>query len=370
MKIGYLADCHSSHTERWVNYFKKNGHEVFVITSEINQNLDVKQYQLRGGLPIPFTSGDSAFNYVFSPYALFKVKQIFDKEKPDIVHAHYLSHYGFIAAVVNYHPLILTAWGSDVLINPNQFRILRYMVKYALKKGDIITCDAEHMVSALKNLGTKLSKIKVIYFGTNTEKFNPSKRNIKLKEKLGASNLPIIISLRNLEPLYNIETFVRSAAIVLKTIPNSLFLVVGGGSQEKFLKELAISLNISDNLKFIGSIENKKVPEYLASSDIYVSTSLSDAGLAASTAEAMACGVPVIITNFGDNKRWVTDHVNGFLFPCKDHKLLAEKIILLLKNEQDRIKFGTNNRNIIQKKLNYWKEMEKMKNIYDDLSQR
>jgi glycosyltransferase involved in cell wall biosynthesis len=129
-------------------------------------------------------------------------------------------------------------------------------------------------------------------------------------------------------------------------------------------------LGISDSVKFVGFIPNEKLPEYLASADVYVSTSLSDAGLAASTAEAMACGLPVIVTDFGDNRRWVKNGVNGFIVPLRDPKTLADKIVYLLKNENIRKEFGIRNRIIIEKKNNYYKEMERMEHIYEVLAGR
>ena len=104
--------------------------------------------------------------------------------------------------------------------------------------------------------------------------------------------------------------------------------------------------------------------------DVYVSTSLSDAGIAASTAEAMACGLPVIVTDVADNKKWIDNGVNGFVVPVKDPKSLAEKIIYLLQNEDIRKKFGKINRKIIEERNNYYKEMEKMEDIYKELVQR
>jgi glycosyltransferase involved in cell wall biosynthesis len=104
--------------------------------------------------------------------------------------------------------------------------------------------------------------------------------------------------------------------------------------------------------------------------DVYVSTSLSDAGIAASTAEAMACGLPVIVTDVADNRDWVEDGDNGFVIPVKSPKLLAEKIIYLLKNENIRKKFGKSGRKIIEERNNYYKEMEKMENIYEKLMER
>jgi len=100
---------------------------------------------------------------------------------------------------------------------------------------------------------------------------------------------------------------------------------------------------------------------------VYVSTSLSDAGLAASTAEAMACELPVIITDFGANAEWIQDGKNGFLVPMKNSKSLADKIIVLLKDKNLREKFGKKGRQLIKERLDYDTEMSKMERIYEEL---
>jgi glycosyltransferase involved in cell wall biosynthesis len=123
----------------------------------------------------------------------------------------------------------------------------------------------------------------------------------------------------------------------------------------------------SESVKFIGFVRNDRLPDYLNSVDVYVSTSLSDAGIAASTAEAMACGLPVIVTDVADNRMWVEDGANGFVIPTKNPKLLAERIIHLLKNEDIRRRFGNINRKIIEQRNNYYVEMQKMEGIYKKL---
>jgi len=179
-----------------------------------------------------------------------------------------------------------------------------------------------------------------------------------------------VISLRNLDPIYDVESLIRSVPWVLKEVPESKFLIAGKGSEEKRLRELAKSLGVSDNVKFVGFIPNKELPAYLNTVDVCVSTSLSDAGIAASTAEAMACGLAVIVTDVADNRKWVEDGVNGFVVPIKDPKSLAEKIIYLLRNEDIRNQFGKINRKIIEERNNYYKEMEKMEEVYKELIQR
>jgi glycosyltransferase involved in cell wall biosynthesis len=61
-------------------------------------------------------------------------------------------------------------------------------------------------------------------------------------------------------------------------------------------------LNVDDFVQFLGRIPHEAMPDLLTQADIYVSTSLSDAGISASTAEAMACGLPVIVTDTGENR--------------------------------------------------------------------
>ena len=309
------------------------------------------------------------FKMVYIP----KIKSLIKSISPDILHAHFVTNYGFFGAWCSFNPFVITAWGSDVL-NVPEARLIsmvkKLFAKCALKKADLITCDAEHVKNAMRILGVAPEKIILVYFGVDTRKFGPGEKSEELRVKLGIYDSPTVISLRNLEPLYDIETLIRSLPLVLKEVPESQFLIAGKGSEEKRLKELAESLGVSDNVKFVGFIQNDELPQYLSTVDVYVSTSLSDAGIAASTAEAMACGLPVIVTDVADNKKWVDNGVNGFVVPVKDPKSLAEKIIYLLQNEDIRKKFGKVNRKIIEERNNYYKEMEKMEDIYKELTRR
>lgn len=370
MKICYLADVGigSIHGLRWANYFAKNGHEVHIISLR-KPNNDIKDITLHI-IKMRDTKIRVVRWIVNSLPILLQTKRLLKKIEPDILHAHCAYDSGVIGALANFHPFVVTVWGSDVLIAPKKSKITKYTVKFELKKADLITCDAEHIKEPLIQLGADPQKISLIYHGTDTRKFNPGERDESLREELGILDSPSIISLRRLEPIYAIESLIAAIPIVLKEFSRAKFVIAGSGSQEVKLKEMAKSLGVLDSVKFVGWISNDKLPQYLASTDIYVSTSLSDAGLAASTAEAMACELPVLITDFGDNRKWVEDGVNGFIIPLKDPEALAEKIIYLLKNPDVRMKFGKTNRKIIEERNNYYKEMEKMESIYIELIKR
>lgn len=296
----------------------------------------------------------------------FRARALIKEIKPDILHAHYAGVNGLLGALSGFHPFVLTAWGSDVLLAAKS-KIKGPFVKYALKKADLITCDAEHMKKSMIKLGVNNSKIEIINFGINTKEFYPDSKDEILIKNLEVPDYKIVISLRSLEPIYDLETLIKAMPPVLKEVPKTYLIIAGEGSQEKELRKLADDLRITKNIGFIGRIPNEELPRYLRMAEVYVSTSLSDGGIAASTAEAMACGLPVIITDVADNKKWVKDGENGFLIPIKNPKILADRIIYLLKNENIGKKFGEINRKIIEEKNNYYKEMEKMEEIYKKL---
>jgi glycosyltransferase involved in cell wall biosynthesis len=350
-----------------VRHFVENGHEIHVVSFEKAQIEGTTVHVLK----LPVLVKNATFPLKMA--SIYRIKALIKRIKPDILHAHYVTNYGLFGALCNFNPFIITAWGSDVLLVPEArliSRIKAYIAKHTLGKAELITCDAKHMKEAMVGLGVAPEKIDIVYFGVDTRKFSPRQKNERLKEKLGIYNSPTVISLRYLEPVYDVESLIRSILLVLEEIPESKFVIAGKGSEEKRLKELTKSLGISESVKFVGFIPNDKLPQYLTTMDVYVSTSLSDAGIAASTAEAMACGLPVIVTDVADNKKWVEDGENGFVVPIKDPKCLAEKIIYLLQNEDIRKKFGKSNRKIIEERNNYYKEMEKMEDIYKELIRR
>jgi glycosyltransferase involved in cell wall biosynthesis len=279
---------------------------------------------------------------------------------------HSVGTYGLAALVAGAHPLIATAWGSDVLFGGRSaFR--RPIIQAVLDRAELITCDARHMIKAMEALGTPGAKIKLVYFGVEVDTFRPGIPSDTVRERFGLGQDPVILSLRSLEPVYDVETLVRAAPRVLAEFPRARFMVAGGGSERARLESLASALGAADNLHFIGPIPHPELPALLNATDIYVSTALSDAGIAASTAEAMACGVPVVITNSGENDLWVKDGVDGLLVPGSDPEALADRLIRLLRNEELRRTFAQQGRAVIVERNNYEIEMGKVRDLYLDL---
>ncbi|MFC1862146.1 glycosyltransferase [Chloroflexota bacterium] len=364
MRICYLANATvvNTHTHRWINYFAEHGWKVDLITwrspayAEIHPDITIHR--------ILFPP-----HYIARYGALLEMAWLLRKIRPDIIHAHCLSHFGILAGLYSrlsgFRPIVLTAWGSDVLVDAKGWK--KRLVKYALKRADCITCQGENVAKAMAEMGVDLQRIKLIAFGVDVDKFCSLQEGERLKESLGIVNAPAVISIRNFEQIYDVESLIKAIPLVLKEVPEAKFLIAGDGSQEAGLKGLAESLGISNSTKFIGFIPHDELPQYLASSDIYVSTSLSDCGLAVSTAEAMACGLPVVITDIADHRRWAEAGLGGFIVPARDPKSLAAKVLCILRNGELARRFGQTNRQLVMERFNYYEEMQKMESIYEQL---
>jgi len=365
MKICYVADGASIHTQRWVNYFAKKKHEVHLICwklmSGYDENIHIHLLTRLAPKIWKVSQYPSALLWIFQTRRLIK------RIKPDIVHGHFVTVYGSLAACSDLHPLVVTAWGSDI-IYPKKQRVYKPITKYSLKRADLITCDGENSRDAMINLGINPEKIKLIYHGVDTKEFNPSKRDKALiKNSFGKEDFPVVMSARTLDARGNVETFIKAMPLILNKISDAKFIIGGMGPQEGYLKELAESLGVTGSVRFIGHIPHDELPKYLASSDVYVSTSLVDGGVAVTTLDAMACELPVIITDVGDNSKWIKDGEDGFVIPTKNPEALAKKVIYLLENEEIGKGFGRINRKLIEEKQEYAKNMEKMERLYEKL---
>jgi len=305
--------------------------------------------------------------YFTFPFKLIQFRRIISKIRPDILDAHYVIKYGFIAALTNFHPLVVTALGSDILIQPKRNPLWKFVARYALQKADLIVCRSPLVKEEISKLGVETGKIRVILLGVNSDKFHPMPENEKLKQELGiGQSAPVVISTRGLSPVYDVATLIKAVPLVLDEIPGAKFVIIGEGEQESYLQNLTRSLGILESVKFIGWVSHNDIPRYLASSDVYVSTSLSD-GTSNSLLEAMACELAPVVTDIPANRQWIKDGENGFLVPVKDCKALAEKVISLIKDENRIGNFGKISRKIVQEKAEEKMEMGKLEKAHEDL---
>jgi L-malate glycosyltransferase len=142
---------------------------------------------------------------------------------------------------------------------------------------------------------------------------------------------PIFISIRSLEPVYNVQCIIEAFEKISYSYPESKLTIVGDGSLRAELESSVKEKKIS-GVTFTGAVSNEEVNSLLKNHDIFLSTSFID-NMPLSILEAFNAGLLVISSNVGGIPYLVNDNINGLLFESNDPVALAAKIDFALKNK-------------------------------------
>lgn len=294
MRILFLADADSSHTRKWAVGLHKRGFTIAIFSlrkSAAGWNAEypgIRIYDADAYAKEKFGKADARkISYLkFTE----QVREIIASFKPDIVHAHYATSYGLLGVKTKFHPLVISAWGSDVFEFPEKSILHRYLVKRNLRKADAVFSTSEVMKKQIQKLGR--NDVVVTPFGVDLSVYK--RRPVK---RLFDEDTKVVGTIKTLEPHYGIGVLLWAFAKVKMEYKGKVKLVIcGTGSQMVELKEMAISLEISDDVLFTGAISQDDVPYYLNNFDVFVNPSLRES-FGVSVIEAMACEVPVVLSN-------------------------------------------------------------------------
>lgn len=195
---------------------------------------------------------------------------------------------------------------------------------------NLVIANSNAGVKDMLARGYKPKKYIVIHNGIDIERFRFDKKAREdFRAKIGvSSNQKLIGIVGRLDPMKDHYTFLQAAALVLQNLKNVKFLCVGDGPSHyaKKLKELSKKLGIENKVIWLGA--QKDMPTIYSALDLLVSSSYGE-GFSNVIGEAMACGVPCIVTDVGDSALIVGNM--GIVVPPKDPQKLAQAIVSLLK---------------------------------------
>lgn len=190
--------------------------------------------------------------------------------------------------------------------------------------------------------GVPRSRVEVIPLGVDPERFHPGSREVA-RATLGlADDAQVVVAVGRIEPLKGLDILIRAAAQLTERSRLKL-LVVGGdeAARPEFdrLTAIAEEVGVDDLVTFVGAVDHEELPDYYRAADVVVMPSFSESfGLVA--VEAMASGVPVVVSRVGGLASTVADGRTGYLVPWRCPEPFAEKIELLLRNRQLRDALG------------------------------
>ena len=368
LTLAYIADGSSVHVRRFLGYLANKGYGIHLITYTPSKIDNVKIHKV-------------ATHRMKIPLRVVQTFNLIRKINPDIVHAFYVTNNGVVAALSGFHPLILSAWGSDIGTDPEKSKIVRFFIKLALKTADLVETSDELGLKRLMELGVDPKKIFLHNMGVDTTLFSPAAKSMELRKSLGIDSSYSVICARWWRPEYHVAVFIRAIPFVLEKIPNVKFILLGGGVLENELKELVARLGVGEHVSFVGRVPEEDVPKYLASVDVYVDTATDiefdyfgrivktrgGGGMGQTTRQAMACGTAQILSNQLSIRQG--NWFRGLIYEQLDYRDLAEKIVYLLRDGELRKRIGEDSRRVALQTCDLTKIMAKWETVYHYLSE-
>ncbi len=369
MKILYLSEMLGPHDYRFLSMDIARGYNVTLLTHRKDLDaagMESRHYDVRNikGLKIVHSPGLADNTAVNIFRRIMEIKRIIRAEKPDVLHAGWILTSGLVAALSGFHPYLLMPWGSDIMYYAKSSVRNRIIAGYAISRADMITCDCEYEKRILADdFKYPEGKVVVMPWDVDLQVFRKSNNDPALKEKLGFTGRKVLLMMRIFRPAYGIEDFIKALPAVKEANPEARVLMLGYGPIENDLKDLASDLALDGFIHWTGYVPQREVVKYINASDIYVSTSLMD-GSSSSLLEAMACGLPAVVTDIPGNMEWVKDGVNGIVVKKSDPVSISKGINRLLKDDDLRVRMSGNNIKKIESDADFSKNFSRLENTY------
>ena len=158
------------------------------------------------------------------------------------------------------------------------------------------------------------------------------------------------------------KAFVKVASVN----PDVQLILLGGGSQGPKIRKILMNGGVMDRVHFGGQVGQRDLPRWYHMADIYISPSHVD-GSSVSLLEALACGMPSIVSDIAGNKEWIEDGVNGWTFRDGNADDLAEKILSAIKSRRSFGRIGKAARKTAEERADWKKNFGKLLKTYDNM---
>jgi len=243
-------------------------------------------------------------------------------------------------------------------------KFYRALYKRILVSADVVVSTSTHLIDDVEKYIGTIDKSKVVFvkMGINTSRFKPL--NIE-------RNKHEILYVGRITKIKGIEDIIQALPTVIKSIPDTKFRIIGNIHEKNHfydLKNLVLNLHCEKNVEFVGPIPHDQLVQHYNSVSILVITSRSGEGLTNVINEAMACELPVIATPVGSIPELIEDGKNGFIIQPYQSKILAERIILLLKNKELQTKIGKEARKTVENNGNTDSYIEELSKIISNVT--
>jgi len=365
LRICVAGDLDGPHTQSWLSYFVERGHEVHGVsyygTSRAPQGVQVHALRpAEGGRSFPGrtrpgatarlgrslpTNAQRLVNLL--RYRCAGLASVVREIAPNVLHAHYLVEHGLYATSANFHPYVVSAWGSDVLVEAAHSRVSRALARFVVGHADLATANNRHMAREMVlNLGIERAYVQHIVLGVSRSFLDDAAPSVNLRAETNSALT--VLSTRSLDkPLYNIDVILRAMARVRDRVPAARLVVAGDGQLRPQLERLARDLRLGDAVTFVGSLPEHDLRTAMTNAQVFVSAPSSD-GTSVALLQAMGVGCFPIVSDLPSQQELVENGEQGIRVPIRDEQALAGAIVHALEDPALRRSAAERNRVFVE----------------------
>jgi glycosyltransferase involved in cell wall biosynthesis len=268
-----------------------------------------------------------------------EIRRAIRSKKPDILHAHQIQAAGWLGYLSGYHPFVVTAWGSDILVAPERSYLLRILTGRVLSHCDILTVPSKLMYEKALSLGFPEDRLKLIPWGIESHILQSQFNNRdEIRKCFGIeSEAKVLLCPRGINRIYNIDVAIKAFNEVVKEEQLSRLAIVLKSIDEDYHLELLDLVNELDLNEFVYWIPQQNSLEDMARlyqmSDILISIPSSE-GYGFTVFEALSSGCPTLITDLPVFENILIDGVHTLKISVRDVDETSQALIRLLSNNE------------------------------------
>jgi glycosyltransferase involved in cell wall biosynthesis len=359
MQILYFSLGYSTHDYRFLKSISEGGHEVFFVQLEGN----TRQVEDR---PVPpnvrlvlWKGGREPFRWSSLAKLVLDFRRLTREINPDLIHAGPIQTCAFIAILSGFRPILTMSWGFDLMDDVHRNKWWERVTRYTLKRSTFFTSDANVTRDKAVAYGMDPAKTIVFPWGVDLDHF-------ALNSKHVTRNVFTLFCNRAWEARYGVDVLARAFVKVSQERDDVNLLLLGGGSQGNAIRQILQNGGALDRVAFAGQVSQTDLPYWYHRADLYISPSHVD-GSSVSLMEALACGLPCLVSDIPANKEWVVEDENGWLFRDGDANHLAEKILAAVSQREKLPEIGRSNRRLAEMRADWKKNAEALMNVYRSL---
>ena len=364
MRILYFSRDYTPHDHRFLSALAGSGHRVYFLRLE-RRSPQLEDRPLPGEVEqIPWEGGRGPAGWQDFPSLWWDLKQIIRRVRPDLLHAGPIQGPALLAAYSGFSPLVSMSWGSDLLVDAGRNWRMRRATHAALSRSTLLLGDCDAVRQKAIGLGFPSERIVTFPWGVDLEKFSPGRSDLR-DDTEGRFTL---LSLRSWQPIYGVDVVARAFIQAASQAPQLHLTLLGAGALAQQIYSLLKNSPVIDRVTFGGQVRQADLARFYRSADLYISASHSD-GSSVSLLEALASGLPVLVSDIPGNREWVTPGVEGWLFPDGDASALANAMLLaagLAKDHPEQLQaMGAAARRKAEARADWNKNVQALLGAYD-----